>query len=109
VRVVTRRRWTAGGHPSPAFSEGGLRGPVGSAPERGDEPVLGIVGDLPGWPIGDGDRFRVVAGCDKTAETCRAKFSNFLNFRGFPHIPGDDWVTAYPKNGAVHDGSSLQG
>jgi len=54
-------------------------------------------------------RFRVVAGCDKTAETCRAKFSNFLNFRGFPHIPGDDWVTAYPKNGAVHDGSSLQG
>lgn len=63
----------------------------------------------PGWPIGDGDRFRVVAGCDKTAETCRAKFSNFLNFRGFPHIPGDDWVTAYPKNGAVHDGSSLQG
>jgi uncharacterized phage protein (TIGR02218 family) len=55
-----------------------------------------------------GDRFRVVAGCDKRAETCRAKFANFLSFRGFPHIPGDDWVTAYPKEGAIHDGTSLQ-
>jgi uncharacterized phage protein (TIGR02218 family) len=56
-----------------------------------------------------GDRFRVVAGCDKRAETCRAKFDNLINFRGFPHIPGDDWVTAYPKDGATHDGGSQQG
>jgi uncharacterized phage protein (TIGR02218 family) len=62
----------------------------------------------PGRPVGAGDRFRVVAGCDKQAETCRAKFDNFLNFRGFPHIPGEDWVTAYPKDGAIHDGASLQ-
>lgn len=53
-----------------------------------------------------GDRFRVSAGCDKRADTCRDKFTNFLNFRGFPHIPGDDWVTAYPKDGVIHDGSS---
>ena len=50
----------------------------------------------------------MVAGCDKRAGTCRGKFDNFLNFRGFPHIPGDDWVTAYPKDGAVHDGASLE-
>jgi uncharacterized phage protein (TIGR02218 family) len=62
----------------------------------------------PGRPIRAGDAFKVVAGCDKTAETCRQKFGNFLNFRGFPHIPGEDWVTAYPKSGAVHDGSSLR-
>lgn len=62
-----------------------------------------------GRPVAVGDRFRVVAGCDKRAETCRAKFDNFLNFRGFPHLPGDDWVTAYPKDGAIHDGTSLQG
>ncbi len=62
-----------------------------------------------GRPIAPGDRFKVVAGCDKRAETCRAKFDNFLNFRGFPHLPGDDWVTAYPKDGAIHDGTSLQG
>ena len=53
-----------------------------------------------------GDRFRLVAGCDKRAETCREKFGNFLNFRGFPQIPGEDWETAYPKAGGRHDGRS---
>jgi uncharacterized phage protein (TIGR02218 family) len=61
----------------------------------------------PGRPLVSGDRFRIVAGCDKRAETCRKKFDNLLNFRGFPLIPGDDWVTAYPKEGGNHDGSSL--
>lgn len=60
----------------------------------------------PGASIAPGDRLRIEAGCDKRAETCRGKFDNFLNFRGFPHIPGEDWVTAYPKDGDVHDGSS---
>lgn len=60
----------------------------------------------PGRPIESGDRCRLVAGCDKRAETCRDKFSNFMNFRGFPHIPGEDWVTAYPKDGEAHDGRS---
>jgi uncharacterized phage protein (TIGR02218 family) len=62
----------------------------------------------PGRAALPGDRFRVVAGCDKRMETCRGKFDNLLNFRGFPMIPGDDWVTAYPKEGANHDGSSLR-
>lgn len=62
----------------------------------------------PGRPPRAGDRFRVVAGCDKSAATCRDKFLNLLNFRGFPHLPGDDWVTAYPTDGAIHDGSSQQ-
>lgn len=60
----------------------------------------------PGRPLQPGDRLKVVAGCDKRADTCRKKFNNILNFRGFPHIPGEDWVTAYPKEGFVHDGSS---
>lgn len=62
-----------------------------------------------GRPVAVGDRFKVVAGCDKSATTCRMKFANLQNFRGFPHLPGDDWVTAYPTDGAVHDGSSQQG
>lgn len=61
----------------------------------------------PGAAIAPGDRFRIYAGCDKSADACRTKFANFLNFRGFPHIPGDDWVAAYPRSGEVHDGSSL--
>jgi uncharacterized phage protein (TIGR02218 family) len=43
-----------------------------------------------------GDSFRMIAGCSKTAATCRAKFANFLNYRGFPHIPGEDWLASYP-------------
>lgn len=60
----------------------------------------------PGARVSVGDRFRIFAGCDKQAGTCSGKFANFLNFRGFPDIPGDDWVAAYPRNGEVHDGSS---
>lgn len=41
-----------------------------------------------------GDRVRLTAGCDKRAETCRQKFSNLLNFRGFPHLPSEDWLMA---------------
>jgi uncharacterized phage protein (TIGR02218 family) len=55
-----------------------------------------------------GDQVRLFAGCDKLAGTCRAKFDNFLNFRGFLHLPGEDWVAAYPREGEVHDGSSLR-
>ena len=66
------------------------------------------------WPaprpaVASGDRLRVSAGCDKRQETCRRKFGNFLNFRGFPHMPGDDWVTAHPAPGGVHDGGSRRG
>ena len=67
-------------------------------------------GTLEAWEEVDaavGDTARVIAGCDKQAETCRVKFGNFLNFRGFPHIPGEDWVTAYPASCETHDGSSL--
>ena len=38
------------------------------------------------------DGFNIIAGCDKTAETCKAKFSNLVNFRGFPHVPGRDKI-----------------
>lgn len=41
-----------------------------------------------------GDRLRLSAGCDKSAQNCRLKFANFLNFRGFPHLPDEDWLVA---------------
>lgn len=49
-----------------------------------------------GASVALGDRFRIIAGCNKSAVTCRTKFANFLNFRGFPHIPGEDWLATYP-------------
>lgn len=56
-----------------------------------------------------GDLVRIEAGCDRRAETCRMKFNNFLNFRGFPDIPGEDWLSAHPAQSGVHDGRSLRG
>ena len=54
-----------------------------------------------------GDRLRLSAGCDKRGETCRLKFHNFHNFRGFPHIPGDDWQLTVPARAGVNNGGSL--
>lgn len=34
-----------------------------------------------------GDMVDVAAGCDRTIETCRAKFRNTANFGGMPHLP----------------------
>ncbi|WP_230531858.1 DUF2163 domain-containing protein [Microvirga roseola] len=50
-------------------------------------------------PIKPGDTFRVTAGCDKTHATCRAKFDNVVNFRGFPHMPGNDFIIRIPQQG----------
>lgn len=51
-----------------------------------------------------GDQIRLTTGCDKRKQTCRLKFQNLANFRGFPHIPGDDWLMTYPRQSAGHTG-----
>lgn len=56
---------------------------------------------------GVGDVVELTAGCDKSWSTCRGRFSNGHNFRGFPHIPGNDFALAAAKEGGVHDGSPL--
>lgn len=58
-------------------------------------------------PIVIGDTFSVQAGCDKQPKTCRDRFANFVNFRGFPYMPGNDYVTTYPnRDDPDNDGSS---
>jgi uncharacterized phage protein (TIGR02218 family) len=60
-------------------------------------------------PIAAGDTFSVTAGCDKRFDTCRNRFANAVNFRGFPHIPGNDFVTRYAVSGEPgNTGKSLQ-
>ena len=59
-------------------------------------------------PVLAGDRIRVVAGCDKRAETCRTKFENLLNFQGFPDIPGEDWLVSVPRADQTNAGGSLR-
>ncbi len=58
--------------------------------------------------IAGGDQFEIRAGCDKLFSTCREKFNNVLNFRGFPHMPGNDFVVSYPNSDdALNTGKSL--
>lgn len=59
-------------------------------------------------PIAVGDTFMVTAGCNKRFATCRNRFANSANFRGFPHIPGNDFVLSFPTAGdPLNDGGSL--
>jgi len=58
-------------------------------------------------PVEVGDVAELVVGCDKRHGTCLEKFSNLLNFRGFPTIPGEDWVTDFPRSDGVNSGGSL--
>ncbi|RYE11181.1 MAG: DUF2163 domain-containing protein [Hyphomicrobiales bacterium] len=48
-------------------------------------------------------------GCDRRLATCRERFGNVANFRGFPHIPGNDFVLKYPRGGDALDGGALVG
>lgn len=57
--------------------------------------------------IGAGRVFTVTAGCDKTFSTCRERFANQLNFRGFPHVPGSDFAYSYVDGERIHDGGPI--
>lgn len=46
------------------------------------------------------------ATCDRRWTTCIGTFGNGANFRGFPDIPGDDFLAAAPVEGARNDGGS---
>lgn len=48
-------------------------------------------------------------GCDKRFTTCADRFGNSLNFRGFPAIPGNDFLSRWPADGERHDGTSRRG
>lgn len=56
-----------------------------------------------------GNTLTLYAGCDRRFETCRTKFNNVINFRGHPHIPGNDFVLRYPRAGGSFNGQSIVG
>lgn len=59
----------------------------------------------PGAVIAVGDAFTVTAGCDRRDETCREKFANLVNFRGFHLMPGNDFAVSYPVRGQTEGGA----
>ena len=54
------------------------------------------VRDLPRAPVEVGCRVELREGCDKRFATCVTRFNNAVNFRGEPHLPGNDLLTRYP-------------
>lgn len=59
---------------------------------------------VPFRPFESGGLVRLEAGCDKRLQTCRQKFANAVNFGGFPHIPGEDWLIATPRVAGASNG-----
>ncbi len=75
--------------------------------EVGTTDVTVTLLDAPVLAITVGDSFDITAGCDKRFETCKARFANAVNFRGFPHIPGQNTVIRYAAKGDSNAGAVL--
>lgn len=109
--VVSARRFTVSGLDSfqnGFFSRGlftfvsgvseGLKTEVKSHTKRGDLNSVELWSDAEGPPA-PGDAFAITAGCDKRIETCKARFANVINFRGFPAMPGNKILTQVGRKG----------
>ncbi len=79
-----RLRWLTGAN---SGLESAIMGSTGANVTLRDPPV---------GTVAAGDLVELVEGCDRRLATCAGRFSNALNFRGEPHLPGMDLLTRYP-------------
>ena len=95
------------------FTDGAMTSPTGErhAIKLHDKAAAGdrvVLWSAQVATFAEGVRVTLGAGCDKSPESCATKFDNISNFRGFPHMPGNDVVAAYPNtSGPPMDGGSL--
>ncbi len=87
---------------------------AGHAVEIREHELVGTDAVISPWiapprTVAAGDAVTVTRGCDKSFETCAGRFGNTANFRGFPHIPGNDFLlqTAGESGAQTFDGGSL--
>lgn len=85
--------WASGG--TITFTSGPNTGAVRRIRDHAAGGVITLWEPLFAIPL-VGDGFDIVAGCDKRLATCRDKFSNVVNFRGFPQVKGEDSAGRYP-------------
>jgi uncharacterized phage protein (TIGR02218 family) len=84
-----------------AYGYGHLRW-IGGANSGLRSAILSSAGNLltlreaPPFAMATGDLVEISEGCDKRLATCSGRFSNAVNFRGEPHLPGMDLLTRYP-------------
>ncbi|WP_321327073.1 DUF2163 domain-containing protein [uncultured Parasphingorhabdus sp.] len=89
------------GDAAPDFAFGSLRfldGPncgLSYAIVDGEADVIRLA-DPPAETVAAGARVLLTEGCNKNFASCRDRFSNSINFRGEPYLPGNDLLTRYP-------------
>ena len=99
-------RWTSGPNVGRRI-ESKRHGVTPAAGPGGSAVTLELWQDM-AHPVTAGHAFTATAGCDKSFATCREVFANAINFRGFPHIPGADYIALYPnRSDPTLDGASL--
>ncbi len=84
----------------------GLSGVVKRDHQQGASRVIELW-EMARADVAPGDLVQISAGCDKRFATCKDKFSNAMNFQGFPHVPGDDWLMAVPRKSGANTGGSM--
>lgn len=84
----------------PALGDGGVR----THRSAGGTTHLELWQPMPA-AMRNGDAFVITAGCDKRFATCVERFGNGANFRGFPHMPGEDFSLSYARAGDSNDGT----
>ncbi|MEI9989908.1 MAG: DUF2163 domain-containing protein [Rhizomicrobium sp.] len=117
LAVLDNRRFTTAGlgvYAAGWFSGGRLAFTTGANSGRAMEIKRHAAGSIELWQamseaIAPGDGFTLSAGCDKQFSTCKAKFANGVNFRGFPYMPGNDAALAPPTQSQPLDGGSRYG
>lgn len=115
--VINERTFTTTGlenFTSEHFTSGKLTWTSGSSHEVKYHTVLNNIITIELWQtpatqVQPGNTFEITAGCDRQFKTCQSKFNNTINFRGCPHMPGNDFTLSYPNSDdGTNDGSSLQ-
>ena len=66
-----------------------------AAPIAASDGATVTLRDPPAFAIAAGALVEIVEGCDRLFATCSARFVNAANFRGEPHLPGNDLLTRY--------------
>lgn len=66
-----------------------------------------VLWERPPFTIGVGDTVEVVAGCNKSIDTCHSKFDNTINFQGFNLIPGSNYIARYANRDGSQNGESI--
>jgi uncharacterized phage protein (TIGR02218 family) len=115
IDAATVRASGAGGFPQGWFEAGTVEWTTGARAGRvdrvltdvraGTERQLRFEAEPDG--VSAGDAAILTTGCDKRFATCGAKFANTMNFRGFPHLPGNDAAYGHARDGDLFDGGPL--